>query len=69
LRVQAAGTTITGLWETAHLVRGLTHRDGPDHLDRISGGGLPELSRGCSSILLVVNIRLVDLVLATAVAI
>jgi hypothetical protein len=66
LRVRASGTAITGLWETAQLVRGLTHRDGPDHLHCIGGGHLPELPRDCAGILLVVRIGLVDLILTIA---
>jgi hypothetical protein len=69
LRVWASGTAITWLWETAQLVRGLTHRDGPDHLHCIGGGGLPELSRGRVGILLFVTGVLVGLILAIAVAI
>jgi hypothetical protein len=69
LRVRTAGTTITGLRESPYLVRGLPHRDGSDHLNRIGGCRLPKLSRGCADILLVVGIGLVDLILAIAVAI
>jgi hypothetical protein len=69
LRVRTAGPTITGLRETAHLVRGLTHRDGPDHLNRIGRSRWPQLSWGCIGILLVVRIGLVDLILASAIGI
>jgi hypothetical protein len=69
LRVRTPGTTITGLRKTSDLIRGLTHRDRPDHLDCTGGGRLPQLSRGCTGILLVVRIVLVDLILPIAVAI
>jgi hypothetical protein len=44
LYVHASGTTVAGLREAAHLVRGLTHRHRADHLHSIAGGGLAELS-------------------------
>ena len=65
LCVRAARTAVTGLRDAARLVRGLTHRDGSNHLHGIGGSGLAKLSASLGDILVFAGIlRSVVLVLA-----